>query len=69
MGPAFSHVLGYTGLAEFNDEKGKTGLEEYYDSFVGGKDGVRLIYRDAKNNILDEALRSSAKRRLFIHDN
>ena len=54
MGPAFSHLLGYTGLAEFNDVKGKVGLEEYYESFVGGKDGVRLVYRDAKNNILDE---------------
>ncbi len=56
MGPAFSHVLGYTGLVEFNDMKGKVGLEEYYDNFVGGKDGIRLIYRDARENILDEKL-------------
>ena len=56
MGPVFSHVLGYTGLVEFNDMKGKVGLEEYYDNFVGGKDGIRLIYRDARENILDEKL-------------
>ena len=67
MGPAFSHVLGYTGLAEFNDEKGKTGLEEYYDSFVGGKDGVRLIYRDAKNNILDEKLLEAPKNGGYLY--
>ncbi len=55
-GPAFSHVLGYTGLAKFNDVSGKAGLERYYDSVLAGSDGVRLVYRNARLDILDEKL-------------
>src|SRR3989344_87560 len=55
-GPAFAHVLGYTGIAQYNDLRGKTGLEKYYDDLLGGEDGVRLMYRDAKRNILEEKL-------------
>ena len=60
-GPAFSHILGYTGLAKFNDVAGKTGLEKHYDGLLGGTDGVRLVYRDAKRNILDEKLLDVSK--------
>lgn len=55
-GPAFSHVLGYTGTAQYGDLHGKTGLEKYYDEFISGKDGVRILYRTAKGDILDEKL-------------
>ena len=55
-GPAFAHVLGYTGIAQYNDLRGKTGLEKYYDDLLGGEDGVRLMYRDTKRNILEEKL-------------
>ena len=60
-GPAFSHILGYTGLAKFNDIIGKTGLEKYYDDALGGTDGLRLMYRDAKGNILEEKLLDAPK--------
>ena len=56
LGPAFSHILGYTGLAKFKDLKGKAGLEKYYDEALSGADGVRLIYRDALGNLLEEKL-------------
>lgn len=60
-GPAFSHALGYTGLTEFDDLAGKVGLEKYYDGILGGKDGVRLIYKDARGNILEEKLLEAPK--------
>ncbi|NCN53106.1 hypothetical protein GW950_01430 [Candidatus Wolfebacteria bacterium] len=66
-GPAFAHVLGYTGLAELRDSHGKTGLEEYYNELLIGEDGVRLIYRDAQNNILDEKLLSHPKNGNDLH--
>ena len=55
-GPAFSHILGYTGLLKFKDVNGKTGLEKYYNEILGGEDGLRLMYRNAKGEILDEKL-------------
>lgn len=56
LGPAFSHLIGYTGLAKFNDLRGKSGLEKYYNDVLSGTDGVRLMYRDAVGNILEEKL-------------
>ncbi|MDP3729656.1 MAG: penicillin-binding transpeptidase domain-containing protein [bacterium] len=55
-GPAFSHVIGYTGLTQFNDAKGKTGLEAYYDDVLRGQDGSRVTYVDAMGNRIDEKL-------------
>lgn len=55
-GPAFSHVLGYTGTAQYGDLHGKTGLEKYYDESISGKDGVRILYRTAKGDVLEEKL-------------
>ncbi|MBI4992078.1 MAG: penicillin-binding protein 2 [Candidatus Harrisonbacteria bacterium] len=66
-GPAFSHVLGYTGLAKFNDLRGKAGLEKYYDEVLSGSDGVRLMYRDARGNILDEKLLDEPKNGAHVY--
>ncbi len=55
-GPAFAHILGYTGLLKFKDVNGKTGLEKYYNGILAGEDGLRLMYRNAKGKILDEKL-------------
>lgn len=60
-GPAFAHVLGYTGLGELNDLSGKTGLEKYYDPVLSGEDGLRLMYRNAKGEILEEKLLDAPK--------
>lgn len=60
-GSSFAHILGYTGLAEFNDVRGKTGLEAYYDEFLRGEDGVRLVYRDAFGKPLEEKLLIESK--------
>jgi len=60
-GSAFAHVLGYTGMGEYRDLRGKTGLEGYYDNLLGGKDGLRLMYRDAQGNILEEKLLDAPK--------
>ncbi len=63
-GPAFSHILGYTGLAtledikkkdniDINDEVGKEGLEFYYDDELRGQKGISLVFKDAKGNIIE----------------
>lgn len=66
-GPAFAHVLGYTGLGELNDLSGKTGLEKYYDPVLGGEDGLRLMYRNAKGEILEEKFLDAPKNGEDIH--
>ena len=66
-GPAFAHFLGYTGLGELNDLSGKTGLEKYYDSVLGGEDGLRLMYRDANGKILEEKFLNAPKNGEDIH--
>lgn len=56
---AFAHVLGYTGLVgEADLEKnpalvpddaiGRDGLEAFYDTFLRGKSGRDVVYRDAR---------------------
>ncbi|MDP3998975.1 MAG: penicillin-binding transpeptidase domain-containing protein [bacterium] len=57
-GPAFAHVLGYLGQDSANKIVGKTGLENFYDSFLRGQDGERIVYRDALGNALDEKINS-----------
>ncbi len=59
MGPAFSQVLGYTGMAEYGDVHGRAGLEQYYDSELSGVDGDRLFYRSATGDLLGEKLLSA----------
>ncbi|MBI5147946.1 MAG: penicillin-binding protein 2 [Parcubacteria group bacterium] len=64
-GPAFSHLIGYTGAVsrqdlsenpDFlpDDEIGKIGLEAYYDESLRGVPGRAIISKDAKNNPLAE---------------
>lgn len=64
---ANAHLLGYIGIAskndlfenpEFslNDTIGKAGLESYYNKELRGKNGQRIIFRDAKGEILGEKL-------------
>ncbi len=55
-GPAFAPVVGYTGQIQLGDLRGKAGLEKYYDGILGGEDGLRLMYKNAKGEILDEKL-------------
>lgn len=51
----FSHILGYTKGVDFtNTIEGKAGLEAEYDVLLRGTDGVRIAYRDARGNILQE---------------
>lgn len=57
-GPAFAHVLGYLGQDSANKIIGKTGLESFYDVFLQGQDGERIVYRDALGNALDEKINS-----------
>ncbi len=67
----FSHVVGYTGPVDKNDIKanpeislndiiGKSGLEFYYDSELKGEDGKTINYRNAKGEIIDSKLLTSA---------
>ncbi len=59
MGPAFAQVIGYTGLAQYGEVHGRSGLEQYYDSELSGTDGTRLFYRSAKGDLLGEKLLSA----------
>ena len=58
----FSHLIGYTGLANeedlkndfsLNDIIGKNGLEKYYDKELRGKNGKIIYYRNTKGEIID----------------
>jgi penicillin-binding protein 2 len=56
-GPAFSHILGYTGMDNKSDAiAGKTGIESYYNDILKGIDGKTIAYRDAKGNIIDKQM-------------
>lgn len=51
----FSHVIGYTGVAEKGSAIiGKSGLERFYDEQLRGVDGVTLSQRDATGAVIDE---------------
>ncbi len=62
-----SHVLGYLSLADqdelqknpnldINDLVGKTGLEKYYDSYLRGRNGRKLVFRDAQGKVLGQKI-------------
>lgn len=64
-GPAFSHLLGYTGLASesqiedradlgLGDIVGQEGLEYQYDVRLQGRKGVKIVEVDSLMNILNE---------------
>ncbi len=66
----FSHLTGYTGLANkedlekgfsLNDIAGKSGLEKYYDKELRGKDGKIIYYRNAKAEIIDNKFLNDAQ--------
>ena len=50
FGKAFAHVLGYVDV----EQKGRDGLEAFYNDILRGEDGVLLRHRNAKGEILDE---------------
>lgn len=58
-GPAFSHLMGYTGKISkeelekekgysYTDEIGKTGLEGYYEKILRGQDGRQRVETDSR---------------------
>lgn len=60
-GAAFSHVVGYTGVAEQGSAVvGRTGLELAYDDVLRGKDGVYVYHRDARGKVLEEGVTEEA---------
>ncbi len=61
----FSHLIGYTGLVNeqdlsknedlvIDDQIGRAGLEAFYDSYLRGVDGEKMIIRNAGGKIQDE---------------
>ncbi len=53
-GPAFAHVVGYTGLAETaNAVVGKAGIEAAYDAVLRGAEGAIVRYRDAVGAVFE----------------
>ncbi len=61
--PAFSHLIGFTGLVSdedlgrdpslrLNDEIGKMGLELQYDHLLRGINGAKIQFKDAKGNAI-----------------
>ncbi|MDE2001836.1 MAG: hypothetical protein KGI60_04720 [Patescibacteria group bacterium] len=67
LGPAFAQVLGYTGMAQYGDLQGKTGLELQYNDLISGKDGMRVFYRSANGTILDEKLLDAPQQGADLH--
>ena len=66
----FSHLIGYTGLANeedlkndfsLNDIVGKNGLEKYYDKELRGKNGKIIYYRNTKGEIIDNKFLNDAQ--------
>ncbi len=61
-GPSLAHVLGYTGLRDFERTiEGKSGLESYYDINLRGADGKFVEGRDVSGNILHGRVREEAE--------
>ncbi len=54
-GMIFGHVLGYTKNGDAGSgREGSAGIEASYDASLRGIDGVRIAYRDALGNVLQE---------------
>ena len=64
----FAHIIGYTGMIspeeyeelsavnknyERTDVVGKSGIEEYMESYLQGKKGVQKVYVDSMGNLLE----------------
>lgn len=63
-----SHVVGYLGYGLSLEEEGasdleklmgKDGVEKSYDAFLGGRDGVKLMEIDSKNQIVSESVQKN----------
>lgn len=65
----FAHVLGYLGAPNETDEtiygddnrvrlEGKSGIEEYYDSFLEGKAGQKIVYKSLEGKLEENTLNS-----------
>ncbi|MDP3880675.1 MAG: penicillin-binding protein 2 [bacterium] len=60
-GRIFSHIIGYTGIAEEgNNIVGKTGLEKVYNDKLTGIEGLSIQYRDVSGSIIDERIENTA---------
>jgi penicillin-binding protein 2 len=52
IGEDYSHIIGYVGQdGKDNLVKGIAGLEAYYDNFLKGNDGKKIIYKNAKGEV------------------
>lgn len=70
LSPAFSHVVGYVGLPTKDDLAtnsnmslidvvGRAGLEAYYNDYLKGTNGVRVVYKNSRSqteNLTDGAI-------------
>lgn len=66
-GPAFAHVIGYTGPGKANEIIGKTGLEAAYDAELRGIDGKSIAYRNAVGEKIDTKLVTHAENGNDLH--
>ena len=68
LGPAFSHILGYTGKISkneylenknytFDDTIGKIGIEKYYESYLRGIPGQIEIKKSAKGESKEKVIK------------
>lgn len=61
-GPAFAHIIGYTGSGGADGQvNGVSGLESYYDNFLRGQPGESLAVRDASGAELDRKIVRAAQ--------
>lgn len=60
-GPAFAHVIGYTGVGSGGSVVGKSGIELAYDEYIKGKNGRYVFYEDALGEVLNERALSEAE--------
>lgn len=52
IGEDYSHIIGYVGQTDKdNVVKGRAGLEAYYDDFLKGNDGKKIVYKNAKGEV------------------
>ena len=60
-GPAFAHVIGYTGIGQGQAIVGRSGLEAQYDEAIRGLDGRYVFYEDALGKVIGEKIVSDPK--------
>lgn len=76
--PAFSQIVGYTGLVgkddldvnkklSLDDQIGRSGLESYYDLFIRGENGKDVTFKSASGEIKGEMVEKESKAGKNIH--